>query len=142
MKPDNAVQATQAARFSSLLLSSALPNTAGSFSLQPQRRSFFRKQKAGASVLNPSDKGGPASSLWYRQAERGVGHQTLQSPAPARSKTIAELMHTRDDVRTLQRLTAANPEARRGLGQSTAIQMGIPLSQKAEDKEPDMYFPL
>lgn len=50
-------------------------------------------------------------------------------------------MHTLDDVRTLQRLTAANPEARRGLERSRAIQMGIPLSQKAEDKEPDIDFP-
>lgn len=125
-----------------LLSSSPLLNTADSFSLQPQWRSFFRKQKAVASVLNPRDKGRPVSFLRSGQAERGISHQILQSPAPARRKTIAELMHTRDDVRTLQRLTAANPEARRGLGQSTAIQMAIPLSQKAEDKEPDIYFPL
>lgn len=116
------------------LSSSPLLNTADSFSLQPQWRSFFRKQKAGASVLNPSDKGRLAFLLWYRQAERGISHQILQSPAPARRKTIAELRHTRDDVRTLQRLTAANPEARRGLGQSRAIQMGTPLSQKQRTK--------
>lgn len=60
MKPDNAVQAIQAARFSSLLPSSALLCTADSFSLQPQWRSFFRKQKAGGSVLNPRGRGRPA----------------------------------------------------------------------------------
>lgn len=77
----------------------------------------------------------PAGRKRYRPPDTAI-------PSPAGRKTIAELMHTRDDVRTLQRLTAANPEARRGLGHSTATQMGIPLSQEAEDKEPDMYFPL
>lgn len=78
MKPDNAVQAIRAARFSPL---PPLLHTADSFSLQPQQRSFFRKQKAGASVLNPRDKSRPASLPWYQQAEIGSGHQILQSPA-------------------------------------------------------------
>lgn len=43
------------------LLSSAPHRSSSSFSLQPQPRSFFRKQKAGASILNPRDTGRPAS---------------------------------------------------------------------------------
>lgn len=104
-------------------------------------RSFYRKQKAGACVLNPSAKGRPLSFPRCRRAE-GASASRYCNRQPRSPETIAELMHTRDDVRTLQRLTAANPEARRGLGHRTATRMATPLSQGAEDKEPDTYFPL
>lgn len=97
MKPDNAVQAIQAARFSSLLPSSALLCTADSFSLQPQWRSFFRKRKAGASVLNPSGRGRPAPCS--RQEEVRASSPCSASPLPWDNSGA---QHTRDDVRTPQ----------------------------------------